>query len=125
MPFVFLLGLGYLVFEIYLVVQVVDRFGVFAFLLEVAASALLGGVVLLKSPFHNLSELVSERLNPLSWAEGVFLRSVGGVLLLLPGVLCDIFGLLLLLVASVRKKEPPLDPDGPEIIDVEVSDKKK
>ncbi|BCZ17737.1 hypothetical protein NHP190003_10190 [Helicobacter sp. NHP19-003] len=125
MPFVFLLGLGYLAFEIYLVVQVVDRFGVFAFLLEVAASAFLGGMVLLKSPFYNLTELVNERLNPLSWAEGLFLRSVGGVLLLLPGVLCDIFGLLLLFVASVRKKEPPLDPDQSEIIDVEVSDKKK
>ncbi|BDQ29435.1 FxsA family protein [Helicobacter ailurogastricus] len=125
MPILVLLGLGYLAFEIYLVVQVVASFGVFAFLFEVAASALLGGVMLFKSPFQNLTQLMQERLNPISWAEGVFLRSVGGVLLLLPGVLCDIFGLLLLLIASVRKKDPPNSPDMPDIIDVEVSDKKK
>ncbi|CCB79880.1 hypothetical protein HBZC1_08940 [Helicobacter bizzozeronii CIII-1] len=134
MPFAYILGISYVVLEVFLVYSAVQEFGLVLFLAEVVISALVGGVVLLKSPFKNLSDLVYERLEPLAWAEGFFLRSVGAVLLLLPGVLCDVFGALLLLVALVRQKDP-LPEETPkkrkkqkepeEIIDVEVLDKEK
>lgn len=127
MPFVYILGFFYVVLEIFLIYNVVQEFGLLAFLLEVVVSALLGGVVLLRSPFKNLNDLMYDRLEPLTWAEGFFLRSVGALLLLLPGVLCDVFGALLLFVALLRQKPPSQEvsknPD--EIIDVEVLDKEK
>ncbi|GMB92897.1 hypothetical protein NHP200010_06080 [Helicobacter bizzozeronii] len=134
MPFAYILEISYVVLEVFLVYSAVQEFGLVLFLAEVVISALVGGVVLLKSPFKNLSDLVYERLEPLAWAEGFFLRSVGAVLLLLPGVLCDVFGALLLLVALVRQKDPlpeemPKKPkkqkEPEEIIDVEVLDKEK
>ncbi|TSA86619.1 FxsA family protein [Helicobacter mehlei] len=134
MPFAYILGLSYMVLEIFLVYSAVQEFGLALFLAEVVISALVGGVVLLRSPFKNLNDLVYDRLEPLAWAEGFFLRSVGAVLLLLPGVLCDVFGTLLLLVALVRQKDLPPEemPKKPkkqkepeEIIDVEVLDKEK
>ncbi|WP_121021975.1 FxsA family protein [Helicobacter vulpis] len=116
MPFVFVLGVFYLVVEVVLIVRVVQDFGLLIFLLEVVLSALLGGGALLKG---SLKALDLRERDPLKWMEGVFLRTIGGLLLILPGVLCDVFGLLALLAAWLRK--PPQKDDG--IIDVEVLDK--
>ncbi|WP_104732735.1 FxsA family protein [Helicobacter salomonis] len=118
MPFLFVLGVFYLVVEVFLIMSVVGQFGLLAFLLEVVVSALLGGGALLKG---SLKVLDLRERDPLQWMGGVFLRTIGGLLLILPGVLCDVFGLLALLVAWLRK--PPQRDDG--IIDVEVLDKDK
>ncbi|WP_120944397.1 FxsA family protein [Helicobacter labacensis] len=118
MPFLLVLGVFYLVVEVVLIINVVQDFGLFAFILEVVLSAFAGGVALFKG---SLKALDFSTRDPLKLMEGVFLRTIGGLLLILPGVLCDVFGLLALLIAWLRK--PPQRDDG--IIDVEVLDKDK
>ncbi|CCF81013.1 hypothetical protein HBZS_114620 [Helicobacter bizzozeronii CCUG 35545] len=78
MPFAYILGISYVVLEVFLVYSAVQEFGLVLFLAEVVISALVGGVVLLKSPFKNLSDLVYDRLKPLAWAEGFFFKIGGG-----------------------------------------------
>ncbi|BCD48136.1 FxsA family protein [Helicobacter suis] len=117
MPLIFIVGLFYIVIEFLLVLSVIQHLGLFIFLLEVAISGFIGGVLLFKNPFEDL-----KNIRNISFAEDFVLRSFGGFLLLLPGVLCDIFGIILILIASIRPQRKNHE-EG--VVDVEVLDKEK
>ena len=90
----FLIFLAYIAIEIYLVAEVIDEWGFLAFIIEIAVSALVGfGII--ASQFSVMSDSLR---NIMTFSISNFLgrsilRVLGGILLILPFVLSDIFGL--------------------------------
>ena len=90
----FLIFLFYIAIEIYLIAEFVDELGFLAFIIEVAVSALVGFGIL-ASQFSVMSDSLR---NIMTFSLSNFLgrsilRVLGGILLILPFILSDIFGL--------------------------------
>ena len=90
----FLIFLAYIAIEIYLVAEVIDEWGFLAFIIEVAVSALVGFGIL-ASQFSVMSDSLR---NIMTFSLSNFLgrsilRVLGGILLIVPFILSDIFGL--------------------------------
>ena len=90
----FLIFLAYIAIEIYLIAEFVDELGFLAFIIEVAVSALVGFGIL-ASQFSVMSDSLR---NIMTFSLSNFLgrsilRVLGGILLILPFILSDIFGL--------------------------------
>ncbi len=89
--------------ELYVIIQVGQWIGVVPTLLLLAADAVLGSMLLRhqgRGAWRRFNEAVAERRFPArEVADGVMI-AVGGTLLLSPGFVTDIFGVLLLIPAS-------------------------
>ena len=92
----FLIFLVYIAIEIYLVAEVIDEWGFLAFIIEIAVSAFVGFGIL-ASQFSVMSEslrnIMAFNISISNFLGRSILRALGGILLILPFVLSDIFGL--------------------------------
>lgn len=128
----------YLFFEVLVSVNVASAIGSINTFIELVASALLGGVLLANfrvTLMQNLNALMQGEISPSSFQRLNLWSIVGAILLILPGILGDIVGLLLqfssivtLLVSKLMKEETPnqmyQEGKNDEIIDVEVIDER-
>ena len=131
----------YLFLEVLITYEMIDFLGVFGFVLEIVLSAILGFFILMNYRFFLGDALVRLREREISYeafvGSNVF-RILGAILLILPGGLTDILGLLMqfsalgfLAVKPFMKKptsdSAPFDVNSKsqksKIIDVEVIEK--
>lgn len=125
-----LLFFFYLFIELIGVLYVANRWGVFSMFAEVIVSAFIGVLVLINtqaSISDTLGGLRQSRVGAKDFIRGNFAKVFGGILLILPGVFCDIFGVIILINAYFILKNSHDDPYPPrsqhqeeEIIDIEV-----
>ena len=134
----FLLLIAYIFIEIFLIAEFVDEAGFLAFILEIIISALLGFGILasqLGSINDNLRNLMAFRLSLGSFLGRSIFRFIGGVLLIIPAILSDIFGVTFFIISLLFKAESQRinsefesygdsKPHNDEVIDVEVVEKK-
>lgn len=134
----FLLFIAYIFIEIFLIAEFVDEAGFLAFILEIIISALLGFGILasqLGSINDNLRNLMAFRLSLGSFLGRSIFRFIGGVLLIIPAILSDIFGVTFFIISLLFKAESQRinsefesygdsKPHNDEVIDVEVVEKK-
>ena len=88
----------YLFFEVLVSVNVASAIGSINTFIELVASALLGGVLLANfrvTLMQNLNALMQGEISPSSFQRLNLWSIVGAILLILPGILGDIVGLLL------------------------------
>ncbi len=95
MPILFII---YLFLELYLIIELGASFGAFAIFLEMIFSAVVGGMILLN--FSNTSRELLQKVAKREIRQEEFVtlslfRVVGAVLLILPGILTDVIGVLL------------------------------
>ncbi|WP_026943499.1 FxsA family protein [Helicobacter rodentium] len=131
----------YLFLEVLITYEMIDFLGVLGFVLEIVLSAILGFFILMNYRFFLGDALVRLREREISYeafvGSNVF-RILGAILLILPGGLTDILGILMqfsalgfLAVKPFMKKptsdSAPFDVNSKsqksEIIDVEVIEK--
>lgn len=125
-----LLFFFYLFIELIGVLYVANRWGVFGMFAEVIVSAFIGVLVLINtqaSISDTLGGLRQSRVGAKDFIRGNFAKVFGGILLVLPGVFCDIFGVIILINAYFILKNSHDGPYPPrsqhqeeEIIDIEV-----
>ncbi|PAF47099.1 hypothetical protein BKH46_05140 [Helicobacter sp. 12S02634-8] len=102
MPFLYILIWAYLALEVFLIVIFVQTYGFGIFFLEVVISGIWGFLILLSAQVNileSLSRVFAHQVNAFGAISGNIARVLGGVLLIMPGVLSDVFGVLLLLVS--------------------------
>lgn len=135
----FLLIFIYLFLEVFITFEMIDFLGVLGFVLEIIFSAILGLFILINYRFFLGDALVRLREREISYEAFVgsnIFRILGATLLILPGGLTDILGILMqfsalgfLAVKPFMKKSAPNSeptsnkPQNSEIIDVEVIEK--
>ena len=131
----------YLFLEVLITYEMIDFLGVFGFVLEIVLSAILGFFILMNYRFFLGDALVRLRERAISYeafvGSNVF-RILGAILLILPGGLTDILGILMqfsalgFLAVKPFMKKPTSDSaffdtnnksQKSEIIDVEVIEK--
>lgn len=135
----FLLIFIYLFLEVFITFEMVDFLGILGFVLEIIFSAILGLFILMNYRFFLGDALVRLREREISYEAFVgsnIFRILGAILLILPGGLTDILGILMqfsalgfLAVKPFMKKSASNStptsnkPQNSEIIDVEVIEK--
>ncbi len=118
----------------YLIIEVIGIYyfglhiGVFPLFMEIVISAFIGSALLLNIRFsfkQSLLFLMQGRLNLVDVFSGNLAKVIGAVLLILPGVFCDIVGILLLVFAYaiLRQSNEEINQSkmDDEVIDVEIS----
>ncbi|MGX3010882.1 FxsA family protein [Helicobacter sp. 23-1044] len=102
----FLIFLAYIAIEIYLVAEVIDEWGFLAFILEIILSAVLG-VGILGAQFgrvgENLRKIAEFRLSVGGFLGRSIFCALGAILLIIPAILSDIFGVLFLIISIFFK----------------------
>lgn len=129
-----LLPIIYLFIEIFFIIEFADEFGILTLFVEIIISAVIGFGVLL-SQYSMLPGAYREILNG---GIGNFigrnvLRLIGAILLILPGILCDVVGVCFIIIslffvtkeANIGQKSGYKRDDESEIIDVEIIEDKK
>ena len=120
----------YLFFEVLVSYEVIGMIGVLGFVLEIIVTGFLGIGILMNFRIFLSDALMRLRSRELSYeafiSSNVF-RILGAILLILPGALTDIIGILMQFsVVGLLKffmKGKRRRQDGSEIIDVEVIEK--
>ena len=133
----------FFIMEVVLIYVFVDKFGFLNYFLEVLASGFVGIALLLNAGFSSLN---SPQVALKSFLGGNLFSqlglSFGGMLLFLPGILTDIFGIAVVIFSLIFKKnvaknesyqefkfqnfsEQSAKKDEGEIIDVEVIEEPK
>ena len=89
--------LPYIFLEIVLVVLYILEFGFLSFFVEIFLSAIIGVILLFNYGFSNLFN----NINYLNIRDifGSLSLAIGGFVLIIPGMLSDIFGLVVILIA--------------------------
>ncbi|WP_104721616.1 FxsA family protein [Helicobacter mesocricetorum] len=129
MPLIFILL--YVFFEVLLSYEIIGWIGVFGFFLEIIITAILGFGLLINFRMFFKETLGRFYLRGIS--QGIFFSSnvfrvLGAILLILPGALSDVLGILmqfsiiLMLLKPSSKANVKVSSDS-EIIDVEVIEK--
>ncbi len=136
-----ILGFIYLFLEVLITYEIIDSIGVLGFVLEIILSALFGFFILVNYRLFLSEAMIRLRERQISYeafvGSNVF-RILGAILLILPGGLTDILGILMqfsalgFLLFKPFMKKPPLDsthstnaPQKSEIIDVEIIENDK
>lgn len=128
----FLLAIIYFFIEIFCIVEFADEFGIFSLFLEMIVSAIFGFGLLLSQA----SMLPSAYNKILSGGISNFIgynlfRLLGAMMLIVPGILCDIVGISFVIVSLFfRTKEAQYtqeykEDDDSDIVDVEIIEDKK
>lgn len=116
----------YIFIEIFIIYAFIDEYGFLKFLLEIIISAVIGLMFMFKFGFINMANLSS----PMQMISN-FGISIGGFLLMLPGLMCDIVGLCVIIFSVFANKKIDKnynfkkDNTNEDIIDVEVIDEDK
>lgn len=104
----YLLLVAYIAIEIYLIAEFVDEVGFLAFVLEVVVSALFGFGILI-SQFGNINDslksIMTFKLSLGSFLGRSIFRLIGGILLIIPAILSDIFGITFFVISLLFKAE--------------------
>ncbi|MDL0088329.1 FxsA family protein [Campylobacter gastrosuis] len=116
----------YLIAEIIVIYFYIDSYGFFSYFIEAILSGVLGFFLIFKIGFENLkNSLVSSSLGSIFSSFGV---GFGGFLILMPGILSDIFGLIIALASILIKPKDDTRNQNfrydDEVIDVEIIDDK-
>ncbi|MCH5322329.1 MAG: FxsA family protein [Helicobacter sp.] len=131
-----ILFLIYLLLEVFVSFEVAQIIGAFGFFLEIVFTALLGIAILVNFRLFFSEALLRLKNREISYEAFVssnIFRILGAFLLVLPGALTDIIGILmqfstigfLLIQPFVRQNQNPTPFRESEIIDVEVIEKEK
>lgn len=117
----------FIIIEALFMIYLIAEFGFFVMFFEVIITAILGFFILLnlnQSLNEGLNALRSGQINPANFLSSQLSKVIGAFLLILPGVLSDIIGLLIQLKTPkfTNKKQTKFTKDDDEIIDVEVID---
>lgn len=117
----------FIIIEALFMIYLIAEFGFFMMFFEVIITAILGFFILLnlnQSLNEGLNALKSGQINPANFLSSQLSKVIGAFLLILPGVLSDIIGLLIQLKTPKfsSKKQTNFRKDDDEIIDVEVID---
>lgn len=116
----------YIFIEIFIIYAFIYEYGFLKFLLEIIISAVIGLMLMFKFGFINMANLSS----PMQMISN-FGISIGGFLLILPGLMCDIVGLCVIIFSVFANKKIDKnynfkkDNTNEDIIDVEVIDEDK
>ncbi|ASM38343.1 MAG: FxsA family protein [Campylobacter sputorum] len=116
----------YIFIEIFIIYAFIDEYGFLKFLLEIIISAVIGLMLMFKFGFINMANLSS----PMQMISN-FGISIGGFLLMLPGLMCDIVGLCVIIFSVFANKKIDKNYNfkkgntNEDIIDVEVIDEDK
>lgn len=124
----------YLFLEVMMTVEVASRIGGFAMFSEIMVSALLGMAVLFNfrtTLLSNIMELKERRISANGFYQRNLLSLLGAILLILPGILTDIIGVLIqisllgsLIISRFLPKYPksnePHQPKDDHVIDAEI-----
>ncbi|MDD5158538.1 MAG: FxsA family protein [Sulfuricurvum sp.] len=123
----------YLFLEVIVTVDIAGRIGGLATFLEIVASAFLGIMILMNFRHtlgENLYALQTRQITMESFTKRNMTALLGAVLLILPGFLGDMIGVLMqfsLLSSFIvnrfsRKYQPPTQPKDDNVIDAEIID---
>lgn len=97
----FITFIAYFFAEVWCVVEFADEFGIFALFFEFIISAFVG-LALLASQYRDTMLYAPFILHPLS-ARNFINRSIfrlfGGILLIIPGIISDIFGVIFVIIS--------------------------
>ena len=95
-----LLAVVYFFVEMFCIVEFADEFGILVLFLEIIVSAILGFGVMF-GQYSMLPMAYSEILNGgiRNFIGRNILRLIGAILLIIPGILCDIIGLSFVVVS--------------------------
>jgi len=121
----------YLFAEVTLTVEIASRIGGLATFLEILGSAFLGIFILMNfrhALSENLEALRTRQIDMQGFSNRNMMGLLGAFLLILPGFLSDIIGILLQfsLVGTLivnrftRKYQPPTQPKDDHVIDAEI-----
>lgn len=121
----------YLFLEVSLTVEVASRIGGLATFLEIVGSAFFGIFILMNfrhALAENLDALRTRQIDMQGFSNRNILGLLGAILLILPGFLCDVIGILMqfFLIATLiinrftRKYQPPTQPKDDHVIDAEI-----
>ncbi|PAF43384.1 FxsA family protein [Helicobacter sp. 11S03491-1] len=135
MPFLYFVGILYLIFEFLGIGFFVKEWGIWLFLLEVIISGFTGILILANMNISSdLYGLLKGKITSGSLIGGNIARFIGAIFLILPGILSDIFGIILEIIAFFMLRygflgktshfsqscDPKTQDD--EVIDVEIID---
>lgn len=123
----------YLFLEVIVTVDIAGRIGGLATFLEIVASAFLGIMILMNFRHtlgENLYALQTRQITMESFTKRNMTGLLGAILLILPGFLGDMIGILMqfsLLSSFIvnrfsRKYQPPTQPKDDNVIDAEIID---
>lgn len=96
----------YFAFELYLLVSFADEFGFLALLGEIIISGILGFGILAsqhEAMFGSLRDMAMGRGSMGGFITRSFFRFIGGLLLIIPGILSDIFGIVFFIISLLFK----------------------
>lgn len=121
----------YLFLEVSLTVEIASRIGGLATFLEIVGSAFFGIFILMNfrhALAENLDALRTRQIDMQGFSNRNILGLLGAILLILPGFLSDVIGILMqfFLVATLiinrftRQYQPPTQPKDDHVIDAEI-----
>ncbi|HEX5670957.1 MAG TPA: FxsA family protein [Sulfuricurvum sp.] len=124
----------YLFLEVMMTVEVASRIGGFAMFSEIVVSALLGMAILFNfrtTLLSNIMELKERRISANGFYKRNLLSLLGAILLILPGILTDVIGIVIqisllgsLIISRFLPKYPksnePYQPKDDHVIDAEI-----
>lgn len=121
----------YLFCEIYFFNLFINKFGFFSLIIEVILSALFGLMLILG---NNLKFISINNFNFKNVVGSVLFRLIGAILLIIPGIITDILGIIFFLISFFLRKttmnntfnnnDTDISNDD-TIIDVEIEDDRK
>ncbi len=121
----------YLFAEVILTVEIASQIGGLATFLEIVGSAFLGIFILMNfrhALSENLEALRTRQIDVQGFSNRNMMGLLGALLLILPGFLCDMIGILLqfslvttlIINRFTRKYQPPTQPKDDHVIDAEI-----
>jgi len=121
----------YLFAEVTLTVEIASKIGGLATFLEIIGSAFLGIFILMNfrhALSENLEALRTRQIDVQGFSNRNMMGLLGALLLILPGFLCDMIGILLqfslvttlIINRFTRKYQPPTQPKDDHVIDAEI-----
>lgn len=96
----------YLCLELYLLISFANTFGFLTLICEIIISGILGFGILASQNeimFGSLKDITMGKNNMGSFIGRSFFRFISGILLILPGILSDIFGIVFFIVSLLFK----------------------
>ncbi|WP_158654754.1 MULTISPECIES: FxsA family protein [unclassified Helicobacter] len=118
--------LFYIILEFVSIIYVGNYLGFFPLLSEIIISAFIGILILFNLRMELadvLNNILQNKIQISAFVRGNFAKFFGGVLLIFPGVFCDIFGIILLINAYFILKQKDTtytENENDEIIDIEI-----
>lgn len=117
-----ILPIPYVLFEIIFIALFIAEYGLFIYFIEVIVSAILGVIFAYK---HGLLKILQNTFLTPFEALKTFGASIGGFLILLPGILCDIMGFVILTIWFIYGKTESQNNYKDDIIDAQIIDEDK